>query len=155
MEKLVSARFWAGVAQMARSRYRAFNASLCLSGRFRPALAAGRDCCVQCSPMRFSFGASRHHRIEPPILGRNPRDRTVSHAVPPAKNVSAPGTPSVANAPQWPSRAHGPKSGNRLHRVHNRLVSMRAGNLPLAARRRVGHIGRTGDVAEWLKAAVC
>ena len=30
-----------------------------------------------------------------------------------------------------------------------------AGNLPLAARRRVGHIGRIGDVAEWLKAAVC
>jgi hypothetical protein len=28
-------------------------------------------------------------------------------------------------------------------------------NLPLAARPRVGHIGRAGDVAEWLKAAVC
>jgi hypothetical protein len=28
-------------------------------------------------------------------------------------------------------------------------------NLPLAAQRCVGHIGRTGDVAEWLKAAVC
>jgi hypothetical protein len=28
-------------------------------------------------------------------------------------------------------------------------------NLPLAARRRVGHIGLVGDVAEWLKAAVC
>ena len=28
-------------------------------------------------------------------------------------------------------------------------------NLPLAARPRVGHIGLTGDVAEWLKAAVC
>jgi len=28
-------------------------------------------------------------------------------------------------------------------------------NLPLAARARVGHIGLTGDVAEWLKAAVC
>jgi hypothetical protein len=34
-------------------------------------------------------------------------------------------------------------------------VSMRADNLPLAARRCVGHIGHTGDVAEWLKAAVC
>ena len=31
----------------------------------------------------------------------------------------------------------------------------KAGNLTLAARRRVGHIGLTGDVAEWLKAAVC
>jgi hypothetical protein len=30
-----------------------------------------------------------------------------------------------------------------------------AQNLPLAARRRVGHIGLVGDVAEWLKAAVC
>jgi hypothetical protein len=30
-----------------------------------------------------------------------------------------------------------------------------APNLPLAARRRVGHIGLAGDVAEWLKAAVC
>ena len=30
-----------------------------------------------------------------------------------------------------------------------------ASNLPLAARRRVGHIGPAGDVAEWLKAAVC
>jgi hypothetical protein len=30
-----------------------------------------------------------------------------------------------------------------------------AANLPLAARRRVGHIGLVGDVAEWLKAAVC
>ena len=28
-------------------------------------------------------------------------------------------------------------------------------NLPLAARRHVGHIGLVGDVAEWLKAAVC
>ena len=28
-------------------------------------------------------------------------------------------------------------------------------NLPLAARARVGHIGLTGAVAEWLKAAVC
>ena len=28
-------------------------------------------------------------------------------------------------------------------------------NWPLAARLRVGHIGPTGDVAEWLKAAVC
>jgi hypothetical protein len=28
-------------------------------------------------------------------------------------------------------------------------------NLPLAARARVGHIGPTGAVAEWLKAAVC
>jgi hypothetical protein len=28
-------------------------------------------------------------------------------------------------------------------------------HLPLAARRCVGHIGLTGDVAEWLKAAVC
>ena len=28
-------------------------------------------------------------------------------------------------------------------------------NLPLAARPRVGHIRLTGDVAEWLKAAVC
>jgi hypothetical protein len=26
---------------------------------------------------------------------------------------------------------------------------------PLAGCRRVGHIGLTGDVAEWLKAAVC
>jgi hypothetical protein len=26
---------------------------------------------------------------------------------------------------------------------------------PLAAQRLVGHIGLTGDVAEWLKAAVC
>jgi hypothetical protein len=30
-----------------------------------------------------------------------------------------------------------------------------AQNLPLAARGRVGHIGLVGDVAEWLKAAVC
>jgi hypothetical protein len=30
-----------------------------------------------------------------------------------------------------------------------------AQNLPLAAHRRVRHIGATGDVAEWLKAAVC
>jgi hypothetical protein len=30
-----------------------------------------------------------------------------------------------------------------------------APNLPLAARPGVGHIGLTGDVAEWLKAAVC
>ena|ERR1700736_4425535 len=30
-----------------------------------------------------------------------------------------------------------------------------AQNLPLAARPRVGHIGLVGDVAEWLKAAVC
>jgi hypothetical protein len=28
-------------------------------------------------------------------------------------------------------------------------------NLPLAAGPRVGHIGPAGDVAEWLKAAVC
>jgi hypothetical protein len=28
-------------------------------------------------------------------------------------------------------------------------------NLPLAARPCVGHIGLTGAVAEWLKAAVC
>jgi hypothetical protein len=28
-------------------------------------------------------------------------------------------------------------------------------NLALAARLRVGHIGLAGDVAEWLKAAVC
>ncbi len=28
-------------------------------------------------------------------------------------------------------------------------------NLPLAARASLGHIRRTGDVAEWLKAAVC
>jgi hypothetical protein len=28
-------------------------------------------------------------------------------------------------------------------------------NLPLAAQRYVGHIRLTGDVAEWLKAAVC
>jgi hypothetical protein len=28
-------------------------------------------------------------------------------------------------------------------------------NLPLAACARVGHIGLAGDVAEWLKAAVC
>jgi hypothetical protein len=28
-------------------------------------------------------------------------------------------------------------------------------NLPLAGRASVGHIGLSGDVAEWLKAAVC
>ncbi len=28
-------------------------------------------------------------------------------------------------------------------------------NLPLAAQRPLGHIGAIGDVAEWLKAAVC
>ena len=28
-------------------------------------------------------------------------------------------------------------------------------NLPLAASPRLGHIGLAGDVAEWLKAAVC
>jgi hypothetical protein len=33
--------------------------------------------------------------------------------------------------------------------------STAAQNLPLAAHRRVRHIGPTGDVAEWLKAAVC
>jgi hypothetical protein len=33
--------------------------------------------------------------------------------------------------------------------------SSAAPNLPLAAHRRVRHIGPTGDVAEWLKAAVC
>jgi hypothetical protein len=38
--------------------------------------------------------------------------------------------------------------------VQNRFVR-RASNLPLAARRRLGHIGLHGDVAEWLKAAVC
>jgi hypothetical protein len=31
----------------------------------------------------------------------------------------------------------------------------KAANLPLAARACVGHIDFTGDVAEWLKAAVC
>jgi hypothetical protein len=35
------------------------------------------------------------------------------------------------------------------------LRDAKACNLALAARRRVGHIGRIGDVAEWLKAAVC
>jgi hypothetical protein len=35
------------------------------------------------------------------------------------------------------------------------LRDAKACNLPLAARRRVGHIGHIGDVAEWLKAAVC
>jgi hypothetical protein len=41
----------------------------------------------------------------------------------------------------------------RGYRCRNR--NRPAGNLPLAARSRVGHIGTTGDVAEWLKAAVC
>jgi len=36
-----------------------------------------------------------------------------------------------------------------------RMVSSHHMNLSLAARRRVGHIGLNGDVAEWLKAAVC
>ena len=33
--------------------------------------------------------------------------------------------------------------------------TLTAANLALAARARVGHIGLAGDVAEWLKAAVC
>ena len=40
-------------------------------------------------------------------------------------------------------------------RVRKWLSNSAALNLPLAARPRVGHIGLTGDVAEWLKAAVC
>src|ERR1700730_9508041 len=40
-------------------------------------------------------------------------------------------------------------------RVTKWLLNSAALNLPLAARPRVGHIGLTGDVAEWLKAAVC
>jgi hypothetical protein len=35
------------------------------------------------------------------------------------------------------------------------FVSSHYLNLSLAARRCVGHIGLNGDVAEWLKAAVC
>jgi hypothetical protein len=40
-----------------------------------------------------------------------------------------------------------------LGRCH-RMATARF-NLPLAACPRVGHIGPAGDVAEWLKAAVC
>ncbi len=39
-------------------------------------------------------------------------------------------------------------------RLQPRVVSGNF-NLPLAARASLGHIRRTGDVAEWLKAAVC
>jgi hypothetical protein len=43
----------------------------------------------------------------------------------------------------------------RVPGVNVRREIVRHGNLPLAAQRCVGHIGLTGDVAEWLKAAVC
>ena len=50
-------------------------------------------------------------------------------------------------------------SGFRIMRQARRRNSAghktAAQNLPLAAHRRVRHIGPTGDVAEWLKAAVC
>ncbi len=36
-----------------------------------------------------------------------------------------------------------------------RRCAFGSANLPLAASRRLGHIERAGDVAEWLKAAVC
>ncbi len=42
-------------------------------------------------------------------------------------------------------------TARRLYPAKNPVAS----NLPLAARPRVGHIGLAGDVAEWLKAAVC
>jgi hypothetical protein len=42
-------------------------------------------------------------------------------------------------------------TARRLYPAENPV----APNLPLAARPRVGHIGLAGDVAEWLKAAVC
>jgi hypothetical protein len=44
-----------------------------------------------------------------------------------------------------------PGGGHELLIVRNSATR----NLPLAARPGVGHIGLTGDVAEWLKAAVC
>ena len=44
-----------------------------------------------------------------------------------------------------------PRACNVTTRVVSRLYS----NLSLAARPCVGHIGLNGDVAEWLKAAVC
>jgi hypothetical protein len=49
-----------------------------------------------------------------------------------------------------PWRAPSPGTFDSLH-----FTSCAECNLALAARPRVGHIGRTGDVAEWLKAAVC
>ena len=50
-------------------------------------------------------------------------------------------------APDLPGRGH--------RRPPRRQIVPRKLNLPLAARRRVGHIGPNGAVAEWLKAAVC
>jgi hypothetical protein len=43
----------------------------------------------------------------------------------------------------------------RIHWAGATEWPRRASNLPLAACPRVGHIGPAGDVAEWLKAAVC
>ena len=71
---------------------------------------------------------------------------------------SAPHLRRARNNP-WPRRAtfrcrdwfESLGGGQKLLIVRNSP----ARNLPLAARPDVGHIGRTGDVAEWLKAAVC
>jgi hypothetical protein len=55
-----------------------------------------------------------------------------------------------------------PTSRKRLHFQQDCPITtwigpgtLTAANLVLAARARVGHIGLAGDVAEWLKAAVC
>jgi hypothetical protein len=52
----------------------------------------------------------------------------------PVRRIHLVSKPIRANATEWPQRDL---------------------NLPLAACRLVGHIGLAGDVAEWLKAAVC
>ena len=58
----------------------------------------------------------------------------------------------ISPAPATPRRGRRPAPGT-IDTLH--FTSCADCNLTLAARPGVGHIRRTGDVAEWLKAAVC
>jgi hypothetical protein len=62
--------------------------------------------------------------------------------------------PKPSGVPAIPSGPGGSGATTHLRRIGCEDFKS-ACNLPLAAQRVVGHTDRTGDVAEWLKAAVC
>jgi hypothetical protein len=85
-------------------------------------------------------------------------DRTAQSALPPPTKIqssrvqedfSESAGPSLSRA--WP----GAEQRFGLKRRNFELEFCVAANLPLAARARVGHIDDAGEVAEWLKAALC
>ena len=146
LETRGAARFWPGVAQITRSPDRAGDASLCFCSGFLACsvgvgiAACAGTCCVQ------PHGTDVLERIGARKSGAITRVSSHQKCRFCSSRLRSSFSPDNGKLVVWRRLS--------LFSCHSFRRSL-AANPPLAARLTVGHIDLVGDVAEWLKAAVC